>query len=91
MKSHVVQLRELPLNNEDFDLANTAADIARMWQEPFETTVEWGCISEELRADLDALALYMFNTRLPIIILGASDSIKKDIYSRLCHHMFTLL
>ena len=91
MEKHVIQLKSLPLTSEDLEEAHVAMDTARFWVEEISIVIEWGTVSEELRNNVSALSQYIFNTRLPIVLLGCPKTTENEIYSRVCKLYFETL
>lgn len=88
---HIVQLTQLPANSSTIEEAHLALDAARFWGEKVSVVVEWGTISSELKNNLSNLSEYIFNTKLPIIILGCPKTTEDEIYSRVCKLYFQTL
>lgn len=91
MEKHIIQLSTLPLTASDLEKAYVALDTARFWKENIDIVVEWGTISECLRDSLPELSEYIFNTRLPITLLGCPKITENEIYSRVCKLYFKTL
>lgn len=91
MEKHVIQLSTLPLIASDLEEAHAALDMARFWKENVDIVVEWGTVSEHLRDSLPELSEYIFNTRLPITLLGCPKITENEIYSRVCKLYFETL
>ncbi len=86
---HVVQIKNIPLSVEEVQAAHSAVDVGHMWKEPITVVAEWGTVSPELQEDTSKLAEYVFNTKLPIKILGIPDSLEKSYCTKLLDLIFT--
>ena len=85
---HVVQVRSIPIEIEELAAAHSAMDVGHQWKEEVNIVAEWGTLSPELQEDTSKLAEYIFNVRLPIVLLGVSKELENEIYSKVCKLMF---